>query len=342
MADEKPTAPEGGASIESRIENYLAAEEGKEAGPEPSAPAEKETPEANQVEEPADGEQEQEEGPQLSISDVAKILGVDESVLDVDEDGALKVRTKIDGAEGVAKFNELLKSYQLQGHVDAKAREAAEFQKQLHAERVQLESIAQAKAQELWHMANVAQQILMQDAARIDWDSLAQNDPVEYVAKKHQFDARSQQVQQFMGAAGQQVQQIQQYAQQRAMQALEAEERRLPTLIPEWSDMSVRAREKGAIAEWLKGRGASQAAINSLTDASLVAALRVAMLAEKTTSKTADVEKKVRSAPKLVKPGQSVDARQRAGETVRGLKEQIRKSGGKAGIAEYLIAAGKV
>lgn len=97
------------------------------------------------------------------------------------------------------------------------------------------------------------------------------------------------------------------------------------------------------MAEWLMANGASPQAVNSLYDAGIVYALRKAMLADRAAPKVAAVEKKVRSAPKLVKPGQSVDANQRKAEGLQSLKERIRKTGGKGdSVAEWLIAAGKV
>jgi hypothetical protein len=63
------------------------------------------------------------------------------------------------------------------------------------------------------------------------------------------------------------------------------------------------------------------------------------MLYDKLQESKASVENKVRTAPKLVKPGQP--ANDRGQQTVRNLKSQITKSGGKQGIAEYLLATGK-
>lgn len=330
MQGENPTG-EPGASISERLENMLAAEDSQQAEPE--------VPEAPEASKPQNDEQDADTGPQILLSDVAKVLGIDESALDVSEDGGVILKTKVDGQEGKAKLADLLKSYQLQGHVDAKAREAAETQKQLAAQVQQFENYARSEASRLAQLSQLAQQELMQDAARVNWEELARDDPAEYVKQQHAFQQRQARVNQLTQTAQHQQTQWQQAQQARESQALSAEAARLPTLIPEWADESARETGKKELRNWLVAKGANQYAIDSITDASIVAGLRAAMLAEN--GKTV-AEKMVRTAPKIVKPGQSVDAKTRGDESLRDLRTNIRKSGGKTGIADYLIASGKV
>ena len=338
MSSEKPT-PEGGASITERLETLLSAGEGKqdEVEGQEAAP---ESPEV--VEDQASDAQEQDEGPQISLTDAAKILGVDESAIDVDEDGTIKFKTKIDGKEGAAKFNDLLKSYQLQGHVDAKVREAAAKQQELTERVNQFEQFAVSESQRLNQMAQLAHQVLMRDAAQVDWDDLAANDLAGYVQKKHEFDTRQGQVNQLVQAANEQVQNFQQAKAYWEQRQLAEEAQRIPTLIPEWADAKVAQTERDAMVGWLQTIGATPQGIAGLRDAGIVAALRKAFIASKTGSAASAVEKKVKAAPRLVRPGSPTDANQRTNETVKGLKETIRKSEGRRGVADYLIATGKV
>ena len=334
MSGAQPTG-ETGASVTEQIETLL------DHKPEQEEKAEKavETP---AVEKPAGDAQDEDQGPQLELSDVAKVLGLDENLLDVDEDGSLKIKTKIDGKEGAAKLQDFIKSYQLQGHVDAKVRQVAE-QEKAHAERVQqIEQFAQNKLQELDTLSKAAHQLLMQEAGQVDWDRLVMDDPIGYTAKRHEFDRRQAQVGQFLQHLQQQRQSVEEALAWKNTQELQKEAQRLSTLVPEWADTKVRDSEQTEMRQWLQAKGASDGAINSLKDAGIVAALRAGMLAEKNAPKVAAVEKKVRLAPKLVKPGSGVTAQDRKDETARGLMKQIRDSGGKQGIAEYLIATGKV
>jgi hypothetical protein len=336
MTDEKPTG-DAGASISERLEGILA----REDGVEPSKDEGQAAPEPG-VKEPAGDALDEDEGPQYELPDVAKVLGLDESMLDVDEDGSLKIKTKVDGQEGTAKLQDLIKSYQLQGHVDAKVRQVAEQERQVVERVQQYESFAQSKFQELEALSHAAQQMLVGDYASINWDQEFENDPVGAPRRQYEFQKRQGQVQQFLQHVNYQKQQVGQALQQHQAMELARESQRLAQLVPEWSDTKVREAEGAQMREWLQTKGVSPRSINSLTDAGLVAALRAGMLAEKSAPTAAAVEKKVRTAPKLVRPGKGTDASERRSDSVRGLKQQIRESGGKAGIAEYLIATGKV
>lgn len=338
MTGEQPTG-DAGASVTEQIEALLGGEP-TEQPDKPEATQQQEQKPA--VEEPADDAQDEAEGPQLELSDVAKVLGLDESLLDVDEDGSLKIKTKIDGKEGAAKLQDFIKSYQLQGHIDAKVRQVAE-QEKAHVERVQqIEQFAQGKLQELESLSQAAVQMLNAEAQQVDWDRMVMEDPVGYTAKRHEFERKQQQTNAFLQNVNKQRQEISQAMQWRQAQEFQAEAQRLTTLVPEWADTKARETEGAEMRAWLKTKGASEQTINQLRDAGLVAALRAGMLAEKQAPKVAAVEKKVRLAPKLVRPGQGTDANQRKDESVRGLMKQIRDSDGKRGIAEYLIATGKV
>lgn len=343
MSDMQPTAESGGASVTEQLEAFLAAGEAQQKPEQKSSgQAATDAPESTEVELPESDAQEQEDGPQFALSDVAKVLGVEESALDVDEDGSLKIKTKVDGKEGAAKLQDLLKSYQLQGHVDERVRKAAEQEKALSERASQFEQHAQAEFHKLNTLAGAAHQLLMQEHAEINWDRLVEEDPIGYQTKRHAFEQRAARVQNLIQAAEQQRQQYQQASEANFAHAMRAEFQRLRSIVPEWSDEKAMESERKEMVSWLKSKGASEQAISGLMDAGLVAALRAGYAAERSAPKVAAIEKKVRAAPKLVKPGQATSASERGDATVRGLKENIRKSGGKTGIAEYLIATGRV
>jgi hypothetical protein len=333
MSGEQPTG-ESGASVTEQIEALLGGEKPKEQ--------EVEAVEKPEVETPAGDEQDEAEGPQLDLSDVAKVLGVDENLLDIDEDGSVKFKTKIDGKEGAAKLQDFIKSYQLQGHVDEKVRRVAE-QEKAHSERVtQIEQFAQTKLQELELTAQFADQLFMQETGQIDWDRLVMEDPVGYTTKRHEYDRQFAKVNQLKQAVTAKRNEIQQAMAWRQQQEFQQEAQRLEKLVPEWSDPKVRNAEGAEMRQWLQSKGAHENTINGLRDAGLVSVLRAAMAAEKKAPQVAAVEKKVRLAPKLVRPGQGTTASDRRDDNARGLMKQIKESGGKRGVAEYLIATGKV
>lgn len=344
MQTENPTG-EAGASTLERLESYLSAgdapEERKEVPEVAAKPEQAESKEVPNVEPESDAQGE-DDGPQINLSDVAKVLGVDESLLDVDDDGQAIIKTKIDGQEGSAKLADFLKSYQLKGHVDNESRAVAEQRKALQAEREQFQQTARQQAEYVGNLAQAAQAELMQEYQSIDWSALSRDDPARYVSLQHEFQQRNAKVQ----GLAQRAQQLQQHhaeqAQQSRVKALAEEDARLSELIPDWADSAAKNKGKAELASWLTKLGVPQKALESLESASLIAALRKGMLFEQQAEAKHIAEKKVRLAPKLVKPGQSTDKATRDAQGIAELKSSIRKSGGKTGIAQYLLATGKV
>ena len=337
MDGENPTAGDGGASITDRLERMLSAE--SEPAQE-AQPQQVETPQAEATDEPDEGVQQQDEPLQLTTSDLSKVLGLDESILNVGEDGTITVKTKIDGQEGVAKLKDLLADHQKRGHSDKLMREAAELKKQAEARQAEIDQQAQARMQQVEQLANVAAQELMREYQSIDWNTLRQTDPGQYAALRADFAERNQKLSTVFQQA-----QMERAKQTQAMQAKHAEvlqqqAQRLPELIPEWKDQATQAREVGEIREWAVKQGFEPQEVDNFTLAHHVAVMRKAMLYDKLQAKKPAIEQKVREAPKIVKPGGANISSQE--QTLRNLKTQVRASGGKRGIAEYLLATGKV
>lgn len=350
MSDESIENPtQEGASIEERLENYLAAEDSPESTEPPVQESQAQEAETEtEVETESDDAQESSDEPQLTTSDLAKYLDIDESLFDTDEEGNLFIKTKIDGQEGRAKFQDVLKSYQMTGHVDNQAREVAEQRKALQAQAAEHQQAVQQKFQQAEEIVSIAYQNLMQESAAIDWAALSRDDPAEYIAKQHEFQARKNQLDQSVEAiSANKTQQIQQH--------LQAEAQKLFEVLPEWKDPAVRDKERAEIMEYLvSDHGYSPQFLTvqydqqgrithpGITDHKLVLIAKKAMLFDRMQRAKPAAENKVRTAPKLVKPGQPIDAKKRGSENVRDLKSKIHKSGGKLGIEDYLLATGKV
>lgn len=342
MSDTNPTETGGnggeGVSTIDRLERFLAAED---------APATEETPETQQANQPEHADEPVEAGedapqgddePQITTSDLAKYLGLEDSMLDVDDAGQVSVKTKIDGKEGTAKLADVLKSYQLQGHIDNKSRALAEQQQAMNAHMAQVEQAAQARLQQVEDMFSLAQNELMREFNAVDWQTLRVTDPAEYSARHHDFQARNNQLQGMLQNVQQQrAQQSQQSMQMNLQQQHEA----LVKAIPEWTDEAKATTGKAEVAKYLKQNGFGPEEIGRISDHRAVIMTRKAMLYDAMMQQKPTLENKVRSTPKIVKPGTTQQANQRD-QSVRNIKQTIRTSGGRQGVAEYLLATGKV
>lgn len=353
MTEEKPTPGNEGASIEDRLVSFLSAEkqpdpqpkaeEASKAAPEPETQAETPEPDKPDSDAPDEGSQ-----PQLTTSDLAKVLGIDEEALIVNDDGSISVKSKIDGKEVAPKFADLIKSYQVQGHADNKSREVAERERALQARQQEVEQEFQQRLRHAEQLANIAAADLMREYQSIDWNALEAHPDRGAVADlKLKFQERGVKIRNVLQSITQQNQQDEAQKKHRAEQKAAKETERVAQLIPEWTKPDTYYKESAEILELAQKRGVTGEALEAITkgeffDAGLLSLVRDALLYSKLQTSKVAVENKVRTAPKIVKPGQSaqVDAKT---ENLRNLKAQVSKTGGKNGTLEaFLIASGKV
>lgn len=349
MEQANPTAETGGASPLTRLERYLSADEPSQQASEPSQPEQDEEEQADAQNETPDFDKadapvvESEPPPnEYQLSDLAKLLGADESALDVDDDGNILVKTKIDGQEGKAKFADLLKSYQLQNHVDKQVREAAEqrkalqeqsqaFQQQMQVQHQMLDKIAEVKTIE----AGLAQY------NGIDWNALIDSDPVQAVKLDRQYRELQQQHNVKTQEVAQARNSIQQQQQQQHEATLHQERQAVLAALPEWADEGKASKEKQLIVADLKARGFSDSDIQNLANHKAVLLARDAMLYRQQQAAKTVTEKQVRAAPRIIKPG-TAQTGNRATQNIQNLKTAIRSSSGsKQSVVDYLLATGK-
>ena len=330
----------GGESTLDRLEALLSAED---APQEPSDPQQ----EAKQADVPATEpdpedapEQDGETPNEYQLADVAKLLGADESLLDVADDGSVMVKTKIDGEEGKVKFADLIKSYQLQGHVDKQVREAADMRKQAqeYAQAVQQQTQVQQAVVGKIAEAKVIEQQLAQYQG-INWNALEDSDPVQAMRLQRQFGELKQAYQAKVDEVNQAQNYVQQQKSQHTAASLETERQALMKACPEWSSEAVATKEKQAITADLLSRGYSERDIQGLSDHKAVLLARDAMLYRQQKAAGSTTEKLVRQAPKITKPGSTASRNTNA---VQKLHQEVRKTGSRQSVVDYLLATGKV
>lgn len=334
------------ATPRDRIEALLGAEEEPEATPQ-GAEAEEETDtEVSESQETTqddtqeasqDDADEQTEAPQVELSDIAQVLGVEEDALDVNDDGELIFKTKVDGEERPAKATDLLKGYQLEGHLNKQNMEVVEQKKALEQERQQFQQERDQKLQEAEQWFQLAAQELQQEFQNVDWDSLRQEDPQEYTLKRQEFQDRQNRLQQGY-------QQLQQERQQKQLQTIQSERQKLLEKMPELSDSQTFQKTVNQISQGLKNAyGFSDQDIQSLVDHRFVVMARDALKYQQLQQEKPQKTKRVKAAPKVAKPGQRKSDSEAKAKSVEKLKGRIKKTGGQRGdVANLLLESGKV
>ena len=337
-----PTPDSGGASTLDRIESYLSGTQ-PQSQPVAQEPAKAQTspeePEPQNVE-PDDGGNEQANETQLSTADLAKLLKLEDGALDLDEEGNPVFKTKVDGKEGAAKLQDLLKSYQLQEHVDKKAREAADREKAVIAREQEVQQQFTQRLQYAENLVNVAAQDLMREFQSVNWQALEQQDPGTAALMRQKFQERQQSLRGVLQQVEQNKAQQSQHSEQQRRNLVAQQAEKLVNLVPEWKDSTVAEKERSEIRKWATENGFEAGELDGFVLAHHVAVMRKAMKYDQQQKMRPAIEAQVRNAPKLVKPGQPAQSTQV--QKLQSLKQSVIKSGGKRGIAEYLLASGKV
>ena len=277
---------------------------------------------------------------EYELSDVSSLLGVDESLFTVSEDGNLLLNTKIDGQPGTITLQDAIKSYQLEGHLNNKSMEVSEQRKALESETNQFKEQSQAKLQQLDTALNVAFSELYQDFESVNWNELSQTNPSEYSAKRLQFQDREARLKQSLGAlenekAVQQQSQAQQLAKTRENNLNE-----LLAKIPEWTDPKGFDKGKTEMKNSLiENYGFTDDEVSNVIDHRFLIMARDAQKYRDLQGKKETVMKQVKVAPKTAKSGATA-SKPTAKTELDKARARIKQTGGRDGITEALALKG--
>jgi hypothetical protein len=351
MDQQNPTGSDAGASTPTdpvdRLERFLAAQDDSTGDTSDENAGETE---AKETDEPKEDARAKDDEPQITTAQLAAFLGVEESDIDVDDDGMPVFKTKVDGKEGTAKFADIRKSHQLGVHAENRVREAAEREKAADRKLQEAEQAISARQQHLEAnlqqinaLTAIANEELGREYQSINWAELRQQDPGRAALLEVEFQKRHGRIQSVFQdinmrrAQAQQVAEAQRKANEE--QAFATQVRRLTELIPEWKDPATADKERGEIQAWMRRTGVEDV---DLTKASQVYLLRKTWQHDTLQQAKPAIEKQVRSAPKLVKPGTAQTADTSNTALLKNLKQQVKQTGGRSpkAVADLLMAKG--
>lgn len=320
------TNPEGSVdgSLESAADRIVSLLDSPPAAPEASEDRREEEAQA-EPETPA----EPEELPEGEATDDAEEIEAsdDESQ---DEEIQEPPRTfKVGDAE--VTEDELVKGYMRQSDYTRKTQEAAALRKES-------EAVQQAVAQERQRYAEALQFFESQiPQPAPPAPELLDEDPVEYIRQKDAYDRANAQ-RQAAAVERQRVEQQTAAEREQAAQALiRQESEKLAERIPEWREPEQRASLVRDIQQEMRDRGFSDAEIGQLAYAHHFEVVRDAMAYRKMMAKKPAVEKKVRDAPKVVKPGTATNRNSQQEEQAKA-RQRLRKSGRVEDAAAAILA----
>ena len=258
-----------------------------------------------------------------SLNELAEGLGWDlDKVLD------LEASTKISGKDGKVRLRDLLKSHQLEGHLNQGLMKLAEERKAFEGETTRKVQEMQARVGQLSQAVTLAQKILDGEFADVNWPELQRTDPAAFQAKYGAYKMRFDGIQQLNQMAMQETER-KQAEQQAAQQAYLAEQQTLlDSKLPEWSDKGKREKDvTEMVAIGSDAYGFTEQEVRTCADHRMILLLRDAAKWQKLQKSKPATLQKVRAAPKLIRPGSSQSRTAQDGLQYTKDRENLRRTG---------------
>ena len=278
-----------------------------------------ETEEAEEVEQEAPEEGQAEEETEEEVTE--------EEERDIVAEEDLKYTIKVDGEELEVGIDELKNGYQRQADYTRKSQALAEQRKgteAIQSERQQLEQERQMYANGL-QMLQEQQSAKLNDFDTVEWETLKQEDPYQYMIKKDEYRDAQESINS-LAAEQRLVQQEQaQQAQQARSHFVQQEYARLIEALPEWNDS--KSTVKKDVQEYATSVGFRPEEISQLADHRSVLIIKKAMEFDRLTTKVAPKKKAVKRVPKVQKSGRGNSNEDAAAEAVNKKRARLRKSG---------------
>lgn len=287
---EKPEAKQVAPKVSSETGDAV-------AQPEATETEEVEAAEVEQAE-AVEGDADTEETPLSTLTELAERTGID-----VDDIMNLELPTKIDGKEGKARLRDLVKSYQLDGHLNQKLASFDNDRKAFTAERQTFEREKAEKHLRLDAGLQTLGRLLEAEFASVDWQKLQAESPEEFNRQYVAYQQRYAAVQDIGNQIAQEQTKAREQAQAAAKAFVDEQRTLLQAKIPEWSDKAKRDKASADMVEYLKGHGISKEEFENLPDHRHILVIRDALNWHQLQKSKPATLNKVKAAPKLLKPG---------------------------------------
>jgi hypothetical protein len=344
-------------SVHERLKAFLSAPQERDQtdaaddaeGEVPAQKQTKEPPKAQKAQQQAaaegddDGSPDGEDSPASDVDFTTVAELADRTGLSLDRLLDLSVPARIDGKESKATIRELVKSFQLDGHLTNKLQTHASEVQAWKTQQAQERQAYQQQMQKLDAGLQVAQRALQGEFNSVNWDALQQSDPAQFAQTLLGFQQRQAMLSQLADQLGGE-RRAQEQQQAEAHKAYLTEQKQLlESKLPEWADQYTRESTIKEMVDVVgKAYGITAEDIGRLTDHRDILVLNDALKWQKLQASKAPVLNKVRQAPKLLKPGTTQSQAARQGIALTEAKSKLRKSGSVRDAASALRSLGIV
>lgn len=280
--------------------------------------------------------------PELTAQQLSTLAELSEATgLELEKLMDLDVPTKIDGKEGKARLRDLIKSYQLEGHLNQKLMTFADEKKAFETEAQRKATEIRERVQSLQNAHTLAERLLHAEYASIDWGALKAQDPLTYNAKVVEFQERQKGIAALADMLGQENQRLQQEAAKQQQAYFQEQTRLLESKVPEWNTQAAREKALSEMAPvFEEAYGITKQELGDVVDHRQLLIARDAYQWQKLQKQKPAVLNKVKAAPKLVRPGTTRTAADSQAARLAQQRSQVRKTGSTKDTAALLKSLG--
>lgn len=225
------------------------------------------------------------------------------SGLERDSFYSLPVKVKIDGKESEVPFADVLKSYQLEGHVNQKSIALADKQREWEAAQDKQRQAIEQNLTRAKSLGDLAHKQLLAEYEGVDWNRLRAEDPQRWVIANQDFNNRAAQIQAHLAQVEEAAKAQAQEAQQKQLSILAKERERMLERHADWRDEKAFSAAKQQMTAYARDRGFSDAEIGAIFDHRYMDVLHDAAQWRAFQASAPDKLKQVRAAPKMAAPG---------------------------------------
>jgi hypothetical protein len=239
---------------------------------------------------------------------------------------------KVNGEDTEVSEDELIRGYSRHSDYTKKTQELAEDRRNAEAAQAQYQAEISALQQERQQYAEALSQVIQSSMAgldqysNIDWPTLKEEDPIEYITKRDEYREIQERVRQNQYQAQQVQQQQESEMQEVKKRVLKEEHGKLVAAVPEWGEPAGQKKLATDLRAYAINQGYSTEEIGGLVDHR---SLIVLMKAQKYDAlQKADVKsKKVKNKPKVVRAGTGEKKSQEAKSQRKAQMKRLQGSG---------------
>ena len=296
--------------------------EGETPETEEATPTEEEESQPVAEDESFEEESEEEEEPE----------GEEESEETEGEEEEELYAVTVNGEEVAVSLDELLSGYSRQSDYTRKTQEVANDRKEMEALQQQYNSEVQQIQQERQQYMDALTNIIanqggeLEKFANVDWNTLREEDPIEYVTTREQYREAQEKIQglQHEQARAAQAQQAENKKAQQEM--LQVEKGKLVEALPEWGEPEKQKELATNLQSYAKEQGFTAEELNSLVDHRSILVLLKAQKFDQL--QKADVKsKKLKNKPKVIRSGKGESNRNSSKSKRTAQMKRLRQSG---------------